>query len=137
MIGFAAALALAAPPAARVEDLGWMSGPWVSETREGWTEELWMAPRRGLMLGTNRSGKGARATGFEYMRIEVDGAGRIAFWGSPGGKPAVAFTLVSSGPREAVFENPAHDFPTRIVYRRQGERLVASVSGPGGKGEMR
>jgi hypothetical protein len=32
-----------------------------------------------------------------------------------------------------VFENPAHDFPTRVAYRRDGDRLVATVSGPGGR----
>ena len=29
----------------------------------------------------------------------------------------------------AVFENPAHDFPTRIVYEREGEILSARIEG--------
>ena len=137
MIGIVALFAIAAQPAPKVEDLSWLSGAWLSETGEGWTEELWTSPRGGVMLGTNRSGEGDRATGYEFMRIAADGQGRLAFWGSPGGKPAVAFPLVSSSAREAVFENPAHDFPTRIVYRREGERLVATVSGPEGKNPLR
>ena len=120
-------------PQAEVEDLSWLSGAWVSESKEGWTEELWTPPRAGVMLGTNRSGKGGQLGGFEFMRIAADESGAISFWGSPGGKPPVAFRLTSAKPGEAVFENPAHDYPTRIVYRRDGQGLIATVSGPGGK----
>ena len=129
--------ATAAAPATRVDDLGWLSGSWVSDTRQGWTEELWTAPRGGVMLGVNRSGKGERASGFEYMRIAADSAGRISFWASPQGAAAVPFRLVSSGPREAVFENPKNDYPTRIVYRRTGTTLAATISGPDGTRPMR
>lgn len=129
MLVAAAALLLAAPAsAAEVKDLGWLSGSWVSETPRGWTEELWMHPRGGVMLGLNRSGKSERASGFEFMRIAADSAGRISFWGSPSGAPAVPFRMTASGPREAVFENPKHDYPQRITYKREGDQLVATVS---------
>jgi hypothetical protein len=132
----AAALSLSAAPASSVDQLGWLAGSWASTSGEEWTEEMWMAPRGGMMLGTNRSGKGASATGFEYMQIAADEKGRISFWASPSGQPAVAFALVSSGPREAVFENPKNDYPTRIVYRREGKVLRAHVSGPGGANKL-
>jgi len=33
---------------------------------------------------------------------------------------------------EAVFENPAHDFPKRVIYRKNGEgTLSARVEGDG------
>ena len=123
----------AAPVRPRMADLAWLSGAWISEGKDGWTEEQWTSPRGDMMLGTNRSGKGAAASAFEFMRIAPDGLGRISFWASPGGKAAVAFPLVSSGPSEAVFENANHDYPTRVVYRRKGEALVATISGRGGK----
>ena len=132
----AAALSIAAAPAASVDQLGWLSGSWISVDGEEWTEELWMPPRGGMMLGTNRSGKGAKATGFEYMRIAADEQGRVSFWASPGGKPAVQFPLVSSGPTEAVFENKRHDYPTRVAYRLNGEILHATISGPDGANPM-
>jgi hypothetical protein len=124
---------VAAAPAPTVADFGWLSGAWISQGKDGWTEEHWTSPRGDMMLGTNRSGKGDKASAFEFMRIAPDGLGRISFWASPGGKAAVRFPLVSSGRREAIFENPANDFPTRIVYRRKGETLVATISGPEGK----
>lgn len=124
---------IAAAPARNVSDLAWLSGAWVSETKEGWTEELWTSPRGDVMLGTNRSGKGEKASAFEFMRIAPDGLGRISFWASPGGKTPVAFPMTSSKAGEAVFENPANDYPTKIVYRGKGELLVATISGPEGK----
>lgn len=135
-IGLAAAallLTAAAEPEGAVADLGWIAGTWVSETGDDWVEERWSDARGGVILGTNRSGTGAEATGFEFMRIAAEKDGSVHFWGSPGGAPAVAFRLVSSGDGEAVFENPAHDYPTRIVYRREGAELRASVSGPDGE----
>lgn len=129
-IALAGLMLMAAAPAADVESLAWMSGAWISETDEGWVEELWTEPRGGMILGTNRSGEGATATGFEFLRIETDADGTISYKASPGGQAPIAFRLVSSGPNEAVFENPAHDYPTRIVYRRDGDSLVATVSGP-------
>ena len=35
----------------------------------------------------------------------------------------------------AVFENLAHDFPQRVIYRRCGEDLCARIEGAMGKGQ--
>jgi hypothetical protein len=70
------------------------------------------------------------------MRIAADTSGRVSFWASPAGKAAVPFRLISSGPREAVFENLKNDYPTRIVYRRSGSTLVGTISGTGGANSM-
>jgi hypothetical protein len=70
------------------------------------------------------------------MRIAVETDGKLTFWGSPGGKPPVPFRLARSGPNRLEFENPAHDYPTRITYRREGERLTATISGPNGTNPM-
>lgn len=127
----AALLCAAAPEPASVDGLGWLAGDWVSEVNGRWTEELWSKPRGGLMLGVGRSGKADRAMGFEFMRITADGDGHLIFWGAPGGQSPVAFRLVSQDETTAVFENPRHDFPKRVVYRRDGRTLVATVSGDG------
>jgi hypothetical protein len=65
----AAVLCLAAAPARSVEDLAWISGAWVAEGADGWTEEQWTAPHGGILLGTSRSGRTERVSGFEFMRI--------------------------------------------------------------------
>ena len=118
----------AAPEPVKVDGLGWMSGSWVSEEGERWTQESWTAPRGGMMLGAGSSGRGDTVRDWEHMRIAPDETGALSFWGSPKGAAPVPFRLVSMGPAEAVFENPRHDFPQRIVYRREGDTLVATIS---------
>jgi len=122
--------------AAGVDDLAWLQGEWRSQTDDRWSEEVWTAPRGGMLLGLNRSGRGDAARAFEFMRIQAGDDGVPVFWGAPGGAPAVAFPMTRSGVDEVVFENPAHDFPTLIRYRRDGDRLTATVSGAGGEGEL-
>ncbi|SNS10637.1 hypothetical protein SAMN06295912_101372 [Sphingomonas laterariae] len=125
----AAAMAAASPAGAQdISQFGWLAGAWATEVDGRWAEEWWTPPRGGILIGAGITGKGATADFFEHMRIMADGAGRITFYGSPKGAPAVAFALVRSGAGEAVFENPAHDYPQRVHYRREKEILVVSVS---------
>ena len=129
----AAALLLVAMPAgaADIADLEWLVGAWATEAKSEtvrWTEERWSPPRAGTMLGTGLSGRGNKATSYEFMRIAVDEKGEIAFWGSPQGATAVRFRLESATDREAVFVNPVHDYPQRIVYRRKGRGMTATTS---------
>ena len=126
-----AAPAVSNDPAA--SSLAWLSGTWITQTAGSWTEERWAPPRAGVLLGTSLSGRGNRAESFDFLRIAADADGKISYWGAPQGAPAVAFALVRASRNELVFENPRHDFPTRIVYRRDGNRLTATISGPGGK----
>ena len=117
-----------------VEGLAWLSGAWEAEHEqlEGvsptWTEEIWTAPRGAMMLGIGRRGQGLRLGMWELLRIEGDEAGKLALYAQPQGDAAVAFPLVRSEGQEAVFENPAHDYPQRIRYRREGDRLTAEIS---------
>ena len=124
-------LGAAEPEPVGTADLGFLSGDWLQEGPGGWTEERWSKPRGGVMLGTGLSGKGGIATSFEFMRI-ADGPAGPVFWGSPGGKAAVAFPLAGYRPNAVRFENPKHDYPTQILYRREGKLLIATTSGPGG-----
>jgi hypothetical protein len=129
-----AALAAAAPPPG-VSDLRWLEGTWSTESKGRWTEEAWTAPRGGLMMGVNRSGKGEKADNFEFLRIAGE-PGLVIYWASPGGKTAVPFRLISAKAGEAVFENPANAYPVRIVYRRKGDTLIATVSGKEGRNPL-
>ncbi|MGZ8285158.1 MAG: DUF6265 family protein [Allosphingosinicella sp.] len=118
----------AAPATSDVSRLAWLSGSWLSESGDTWTQESWTAPRGGMMLGTGSSGRGSEARDWEHMRIAPDETGVLSFWGSPRGAPAVPFRLVSITATQAVFENARHDYPQRIAYRREGATLIATIS---------
>jgi len=125
-----AVLALAAMLAqAGVAELGWLSGRWESRDGERWTEESWSEPRAGTMIGYSRSGRGDMMREFEFIRLQAGEDGVVAYLAQPGGRaPATAFRLTARDGTSATFENPAHDFPQRIVYRRDGETMTATIS---------
>ncbi|MEE8523220.1 MAG: DUF6265 family protein [Thermoanaerobaculia bacterium] len=109
---------------ASVDDLAWLAGCW-AEVEDGQrTEECWLAPRGGMMLGLNRTARDDGRSAFEFLRIAADGDGVVTYFASPGGKPAKGFRLTSHGSRQAVFEDPEHDFPQRLVYRLDDEGVL-------------
>lgn len=126
LLAFFALPAFAAEP--KVDDLKWMSGHWAATINGVEMEELWLPPSGNLMLGVHRDVKGGRAVGFEFVRIAMTKDG-VAYLAQPGGKPATAFKLVESSPAKAVFENPTHDFPTRVVYWMKDAQLCAAIEG--------
>lgn len=124
----AAAVLLAASPAAKVDDLAWLAGQWSREADGRWAEESWTAPRGGVMLGHSRSGRGDDLREFEFLRIAAGADGVPAYIAQPGGGAPVAFRLVQRDGTSATFENPAHDYPQRITYARDGDAMTATIS---------
>ena len=111
-------------PSAAALDLAWLVGHWCSAAGEQTSEELWLA-ERGLMLGLNRS-LGSDGTAFEFLRVEIGSIG-ADYVAQPGGAPPTRFRLVEAAAHSVTFENPAHDYPKRIRYRRDAEQLFAAV----------
>lgn len=110
-----------------VTALSWMAGCWQINDGTSVTDEQWMKPLGGVMLGVARSVRSGKVVNYEFTRIELrDGA--IFYVAKPSqNKEETAFKLVSSSRSEAIFENLQHDFPQRIIYRRTGDKLFARV----------
>lgn len=123
-------LAAVAGPADESAELGWLSGRWCAESGGETVEEVWLPPRGGVLIGLSRTYTDDATTGFEYLRIVATG-GVVEYVAQPGGRPPTAFRLTASGTGWLRFENPGHDFPRRIEYRLEGERLHAEIAGPG------
>ena len=133
----AAAVLLAASPAATVDDLAWLAGKGSRELSERWTEEIWTEARGGVMLGHSRSGRGDSLRDFEFLRVQAGADGIPAYIAQPGGGAPVAFRLVGRDGRRATFENASHDYPQRIQYARDGDTLTATISLIDGSKPMR
>ncbi len=97
--------------------LQWLAGCWTQDGRDAGPVEQWTLPAGGTMLGMNRIVSGGRTIAFEYMRIAVNKDDMVEFIASPSGQETARFKMVSMNENEVVFENPEHDFPTRIIYR--------------------
>lgn len=124
--------ALAGPMAAEtpsVNQLAWLAGCWTQTRPTGVVEEHWMKPLGGTMLGMSRTVRNGKTVEYEYVQIREDG-GSLVYEARPSRQPAAQFPLTSLDEGVAVFENPAHDFPQRIIYRRTGQdEITARIEG--------
>jgi uncharacterized protein DUF6265 len=112
-----------------VKDVAWIAGCW-DLTRSGrHVAEQWMAPEGGTMIGVSRTVAGGKTTEWEFLIVR-EGAKGLEYVAKPSGQAEATFTSTRVSPNEAVFENPAHDFPKRIIYKREGDTLTASIEGP-------
>lgn len=114
-------LAAVAPEIAK---LAWMSGCWALDRNGTRVEEHWSSPAGGVMLGYSRTIRPSRPTSFEQIRIEAK-EGELLYVPIVGKQGPIPFTLVKSSEQEVVFENPKHDYPQRIAYKRLGDELHA------------
>jgi hypothetical protein len=117
-----------------LDKLDWIDGHWCSDGNGERIEEIWLPSHGGVMLGMSRTLAGERTSSFEYMRI-VLGEHGPAYIAQPGGRPPVSFLRSDGGTNWVRFENPEHDFPQRIEYRREGNTLHAKIAGPGEDGK--
>jgi hypothetical protein len=111
-----------------VQALSWISGCWENTRGKRYNEEHWMKAAGNTMLGMSRTINDGRTREFEFLRIHED-KGDIYYTSKPSGQPEASFKLISWKENEAVFENPTHDFPQRIIYRRNGDAMQARIEG--------
>lgn len=113
----------AAPP----PDLSWLAGDWRRCKDGEIVEERWLGPRGGLLVGANLTSTNSKAS-FENLRIAAS-EGSWTYWAAPMGRTPVPFRMIEAGAQRAVFANPEHAFPARIVYWREGDELLARIEG--------
>jgi hypothetical protein len=142
VILLATALVLHHPAAAGAQDaptvaqVGWMAGCWEQAAGPRVIEEQWMRPRAGLMLGVSRTVVGDSLREYEQVALFQRG-GHLIYAARPARQAPAEFTSIAVSDSAVTFENPTHDFPQRIIYRRRGaDSLIARVEGMGG-GELR
>lgn len=122
-----------AGPADRSEPLEWLAGCWQLTRGASVIEEHWLRPAGGMMLGTGRTLRAGRVTEFEFVVLRYSPTG-ATYEAHPSGQETATFTTTGAPDGERiVFENPAHDFPQRVGYRRVSrDSMVAWIEGTAG-----
>ncbi len=88
------------------------------------------------MLGMSRTVANGKTVAFEFIQIrEQDGD--IFYIAKPSGQEEASFKLVKYENKEAVFENPQHDFPQRIIYRLEKDGTLAAAVAGTSKGKFK
>jgi hypothetical protein len=109
--------------------IAWLQGCWETASAQRTVEEQWMAPRGGSMLGVNRTVANGRLTAHELIVLREQGD-RLAYEAHPSGQSVTVFLSTVVSDTLALFENPGHDFPQRVGYRRVGtDSLLAWIDG--------
>ncbi len=124
-------IAMPAPAKATIADLKWLEGAWVGTRGTGGAisfEERWSPPKGGAMLATSRTVNRDRMSAFEFLRI-VERDGGLVYIAQPGGRTATEFVLSELSAKRAVFDNPRHDYPKRIVYELSAEGGLSATIG--------
>ena len=114
-----------------IESLGWLAGCWEGTYTNGRTvSEQWMKPLGGVMMGMSRTVRNGKTIAFEHVRLEQSEDGSVRYVANPSGQKEAAFALVKLEGTKAVFENPSHDYPQRIIYQLlSSDSLVARIEG--------
>jgi hypothetical protein len=128
VISFAAPVAAQDPrPQRPLAALAFMAGCWRGDAGVDKTiEEQWTAADSDVMLATTRhlDDNTARTRNWEFSRIVADSAGIVLF-PAPAGQQRGRFRLTASSAGMARFEDPTHDHPKRIIYRRVDARRMS------------
>lgn len=122
---FGLAIAMASP--ASEPDLSWLAGYWLSCEGGREVSETWSDPRKGVLLGSSMTLRGGKVS-YEQSRIGPSARG-LSFFAQPSGQAPAEFPLKTAERAKAVFENPAHDFPQRVIYWRRGDKLTGRIEG--------
>jgi len=115
----------------KLSDLAWLAGCWEmsAPAKNLLITEQWMKPAGGMMIGAGRTVKSGKAVDYEFLRIVEDADGIFYVAKPTGNKDETSFKLTKASAGEVLFENPAHDFPQRIIYKLTGNRLNARTEG--------
>ena len=62
------------------------------------------------------------------MSIRRGDQGALVFTAYPSNQPGGSFSAETENDHLVVFFNDAHDYPQRIRYQREGDRLFADIS---------
>ena len=137
VVSLATAVGVLAAKHAGVERLAWLQGCWESVTPRRVIEEYWTAPRGGSMLGTGRTLRGDSLVEYELVLLR-EREGRLVYEAHPSGQPSAVFTAREVTDSSVLFENPAHDYPQSVGYRRLGgDSLLAWIDGTVGGNSRR
>lgn len=128
--------AAATMPVETLASFSWLTGCWSGAVNQREFTERWTAGA-GTMQGTSRMVIAGKSQGDEQLRLESRADG-IYYVVAPEGRKEEAFRLAGKtvetvdGRSDDIFtfENPAQEFPQRIVYRHTaGGALFAQVEG--------
>jgi hypothetical protein len=118
-----------------IENVSWLAGHWVGTGTDDVSEEVWLPPTSGAMVGMWRWASNGSVRLYELLTIAREGDQLVLrlrhFRPNLNGleEKDAPFVLpaVRIGDREVVFEGPGSEGQTRIVYRQTSADTIESM----------
>ncbi|HYF69499.1 MAG TPA: DUF6265 family protein [Ohtaekwangia sp.] len=115
-----------------IELANWIIGTWENKTQRGSIFETWSKIKDNELAAKSYKLNGKDTVVFETVRLiqEQDSLFYIPTVKNQNGGLPVRFSLHAISDGLFVFQNPTHDFPQVIAYKRiNADSMVAEVSG--------
>jgi hypothetical protein len=117
-------------PKNNVEDFDWLQGQWIGASGEMKLFENWEPLKDNALKGEGGGYVGADTAFCEAIKIEQRGDTLFYVVSVKGSNELVDFKFTGYKMDSAVFENPLHDFPQRILYfQLPNNKLYACIDG--------
>ncbi len=113
-----------------IKRLDWLLGTWKSTQAGRANYEFWQQAGEDKFSGVGFTLEGKDTTFSERLSIVASDSGLFYVADVAHNAAPVYFKMTSQDSIATVFENPAHDFPTRIIYRQlPADSLHARIEG--------
>lgn len=125
-------------PEKQLPELKWLIGRWENNSDQGNLSEVWEQSNDSTFFGGSYFVIQGDTVFSESIRLE-ERKGKINYCVTVSGQndgEEVCFELTKRNNKNLTFENPKHDYPSKITYQQKGDSLIAEISGKE-KGEMK
>jgi hypothetical protein len=114
-----------------------LEGKWISTEDSSQYIEVWTRVNDSLYVSTGYQLQGTDTLFSEKVEIKTRQRTRqyIPQVNNQNGGQPVVFEITSVSDTSFIAENPAHDFPQRIVYNLRKDSLIAYIEGKTKKGD--
>ncbi|MES2411479.1 MAG: DUF6265 family protein [Bacteroidota bacterium] len=116
----------------KLEKMNWLIGNWEQKLPDGILKETWTKQNDSTFSGDSYFINTKDTVHFESIKL-VQKAEELTYNATVVGQnedEPVAFNLTSDVNNTFTFENPAHDYPRKITYKKvASDRLIATISG--------
>lgn len=130
LIGAVPSQLLAEEAPAQLRQMAWLAGTWqrldLPQGQSGY--ERWTQDGAQGFVGVGVAERDGKPIFEEKLRILPKDGAVYYVADVPENAQPVYFKLTEFRENEFSFENPAHDFPQKIVYKRDGDRLRVRIS---------
>ncbi|MCF6128753.1 DUF6265 family protein [Flavobacterium sp. AS60] len=116
----------------KLEKMNWLVGNWEQKLPDGTLKETWTKQNDSTFSGDSYFINTKDTVHFESIKLtqKDDELTYIATVIGQNNDEPVSFKLTSDADNTFAFENPTHDYPQKITYKKVNETsLIATISG--------